>query len=148
MRSSFDSVKQAFAVCMLSSSTMNRSSLCSHPAISLPSTPSVGGLTERSVFSTEGWALAVHTSFRFKKRQKNFLFKAFADDEDFGKKASPEEVHQNMNFFDPMDYCSDCQIKSLFSHWNPDLQSSTLHDLAENITSKGTFCLLKQIINK
>ena len=89
MRSSFDSVKQAFAVRMLSSSTMNRSSLCSHPAISLPSTPSVGGLTEHSVFSTKGWALAVHTSFRFKKRQKNFLFKAFADDEDFAKKASP-----------------------------------------------------------
>ena len=107
MTSSFDSVKQAFAIRMLSSSTMNHSSLCSHPAISLSSTPSVGGLTEHSVFSTKGWALPVRTSFRFKKRQKNFLFKAFADGEHSGKKASPEEVHQNMrNFFDPVDYCS------------------------------------------
>ena len=149
MTSSFDSVKQAFAVRMLSSSTMNRSSLCSHPAISLPSTPSVGGLTEHSVFSTKVWALAVHTSFRFKKRQKNFLFKAFADGEHSGGKASLEEVHQNMrNFFDPMDYCSVHQIKYLFSHWSRDLRSSTLPDLAEKITSKGNFCLLKQIINK
>ena len=116
MTSSFDSVKQAFAIRMLSSSTMNHSSLCSHPAISLSSTPSVGGLTEHSVFSTKGWALPVHTSFRFKKRQKNFLFKAFADGEHSGKKASPEEVHQNKkNFFDPVDYCSVRQIKSLFS---------------------------------
>ena len=106
--SSFDSVKQAFAIRMLSS-TMNHSSLCSSPAISLPSTSSVGGLTECSIFSIKGWALPVHTSFRFKKRQKNFLFKAFADGEHSGKKASPEEVHQNMrNFFDPMDYCSVC----------------------------------------
>ena len=94
MTSSFDSVKQAFAIRMLSSSTMNHSSLCSHPAISLSSTPSVGGLTEHSVFSTKGWALPVRTSFRFKKRQKNFLFKAFADGEHSGKKASPEEEHQ------------------------------------------------------
>ena len=93
MTSSFDSVKQAFAIRMLSSSTMSPS-LCSHPAISLSSTPSVGGLTEHSVFSTKGWALPVRTSFRFKKRQKNFLFKAFADGEHSGKKASPEEEHQ------------------------------------------------------
>ena len=141
MASSFDSVKQAFAVCMLSS-TMNHSSLCSSPANSLPSTSSVGGLTECNIFSVKGWALPVRTSFRFKKRQKNFLFKAFADGEHSGKKASPEEVHQNTrNFFDPVDYCSVCQIKSLFSHWTGDLQLSTLPDLAEKITSKGIFCL-------
>ena len=120
MKSSFDSVKQAFAIrMMLSSSTMNHSSLCSHPAISLSSTPSVGGLTEHSVFSTKGWALPVRTSFRFKKRQKNFLFKAFADGEHSGEKASPEEVNQSMRkFFDPVDYYSVRQIKSLFSRWS------------------------------
>ena len=118
MTSSFDSVKQAFASHMLSS-TMNHSPLCSSPAISLPSTSSVGGLTEHNIFSTKGWALPVRTSFRFNKRQNNFLFKAFADGEHSGKKASPEEVHQNMrNFFDPVDYCSVCQIKSLFSRWS------------------------------
>ena len=85
MTSSFDSVKQAFAIRMLSS-TMNHSSLCSSPAISLLSTSSVGGLTECSIFSIKGWALPVRTSFRFKKRQKNFLFKAFADGEHSGKK--------------------------------------------------------------
>ena len=78
--SSFDSVKQAFPSCMLSS-TMNHSHLYSSPAISLPSTSSVGGLTEQSIFSTKGWTLPVHTSFEFKKRQRNFLFKAFADGE-------------------------------------------------------------------
>ena len=144
MTSSFDSVKQAFVICMLSSSIINHSSLCSHPAISLPSTPSVGGLTEHSIFSTKGWALPVRTSFRLKKRQKNFLFKAFADGEHSGKKASPEEVHQSMrNFFDPVNYCSARQIKSLFSGWSRDLRSSTLPDIAEKITSKGNFCLRK-----
>ena len=119
MTSSFDSVKQAFAICMLSSSTINHSSLCSHPATSLSSNPSVGGLTEHSVFSTKGWALPVRTSFRFKKRQKNFLFKAFADGEHSGEKASPEEVNQSMRkFFDPVDYYSVRQIKSLFSRWS------------------------------
>ena len=150
MKSSFDSVKQAFAIrMMLSSSTMNHSSLCSHPAISLSLTPSVGELTEHSVFSTEGWVLTVRTSFRFKKRQKNFLFKSFADGEHSGKKVSPEEVRQSMrNFFDPVQYCSVLQIKSLSSCWSQDLRSSTLPDLAEKITSKGNFCLLKQIIYK
>ena len=121
---------------------MNHSSLCSSPAISLPSTSSVGGLTECSIFSIKGWALPVRTSFRFKKRQKNFLFKAFADGEHSAKKANPEEVHQNMrNFFDLMDYCSVRQIKSLFLRWSRDLRSSTLPDLAEKITFKGIFCL-------
>ena len=98
---------------------MNHSSLCSPPAISLSSTLSVGGLTEHSIFSTKGWALPVRTSFRFKKRQKNFLFKAFADGEHSGEKASPEEVNQSMRkFFDPVDYYSVRQIKSLFSCWS------------------------------
>ena len=81
--------------------------------------------------------------------QKNFLFKAFADGEHSGKKTSPEEVHQNMsNFLDPEDYFSVCQIKFMFSRWSRDLRSSTLRDLAEKITSKGNFCLWKQIIKK
>ena len=121
---------------------MNHSPLCSSPAISLPSTSSVGGLTEHNISSTKGWALPVCSSFRFKKRQKNFLFKAFADGEHPRRKASLEEVHQNMrNFFDTVDYCSIRQIKSLFSCWSRDLQSSALPDLAGNITSKGIFCL-------
>ena len=88
MTSPFDLVKQAFAIRMLSSSsTVNRSSFCSHPAISLSSTPSVSGLRGHSVFSTKGWALPIHTFvFRFKKRQKNFLFKAFADGEHSGER--------------------------------------------------------------
>ena len=93
MTSSFDSVKQAFAIRMLPSSTMNHSSLCYHPAISLSSTPAVGGLTKHIVFSTKGWILPVCTFFRFKKRQKNSLFEAFADGEHSGKKNSPEKVH-------------------------------------------------------
>ena len=129
--------------------TMNHSSLCSPPAISLSSTLSVGGLTEHSIFSTKGWALPVRTSFRFKKRQNNVLFKAFVDDEHSGKKASPEEVHQNRrNFLDPVDYCSVCRIKSLFSRWSQDLRSSTNPGLAEKIIFKGNFCLLKLLIKK
>ena len=110
---------------------MNHSPLCSSPAISLSLTSSVGGLTEHSIFSTKGWALPVRTSFRFKKIQNNFLFKAFADGEHSAKKASPEEVHQNMrNFFHPVDCCSVRQIKSLFSRWSQDLRLSTLPDLS------------------
>ena len=132
MTSSIDSVKQLLVIHMLSSSTMN----CYLFVLPLP-------LVCHQLHQL------VCTSFRFKKRQKKFLFKAFADGEHSGKKASPEEVHQNMrNFFDPVDYCSVCQIKFLFSRWSWDLQSSTLPDLAEKITSKGNFCLLKQIINK
>ena len=50
------------------------------------------------------------------------------------------------NLFDPMDCCSVCQIKSLFSHWSRDLRSSTLPDLAEKITSKGNFCLFDKLL--
>ena len=58
------------------------------------------------------------------------------------------------NFFDPVDYCCDCQTKSLLSCWSRDLHSSTLPDLAEKITSKGIFSLkrnddtLSQLISK
>ena len=115
--------------------------LCSPPTISLSSTSSVSGWKERSIFSTNGWVLSVHTSFRFKKR-KNFFFEVFADGEHSGKKTSPEKVHQNMrNIFDLMEYCSVFQIKFLFSHCSWDLWSSTLPDLAEKITSKGNFVL-------
>ena len=87
MTSSFDSVKQAFTIRILSS-TINHSSLCSSPASSLLSASSVGGLTERNICATKGWALPVRTSFRFKKRKNNFLFKAFADGKQSGKKTS------------------------------------------------------------
>ena len=146
MTSSFNLLKQAFASRMLSS-TMNHSPLCWSSAISLTSTSSLGGLTEHSIFSTKGWALPVHTSLRFKKRQNNFLFKTFANCEHSGKKASPEGGRQNMrNFFDPVDYCSVRQTKSLFSCWSRDLRSSTLPDLAEKITSKGIFSLWKEMM--
>ena len=121
MTSSFDSVKQAFTICILSS-TINHSSLCSSPFSSLLSASTVGGLTERNIRATKGWALPVRTSFRFKKRKNNFLFKAFADGKQSGKKTSPEEVHQNMrNFFDVVDYCSVFQMKFLLSHWSTDV---------------------------
>ena len=143
---SFHSVKQAFGICMLSSN-MNHSSLCSSPAISLSSTSSGGVLIERSIFSLNGGTLRVCTSFRFKKKQKNFLFKAFADGKHSGKKASPKVVHQNMRtFFNPVDYCSAHQIKSLFSRGSQDFRSSTLPDLAEKITSKGNFCLFDKLL--
>ena len=47
---SFDSVRQAFATHMLSS-TMNHSSLCPYPALCLSSTSSVGGLRTHYIFN-------------------------------------------------------------------------------------------------
>ena len=92
MTSSIDSVKQLLVIHMLSSSTMN----CYLFVLPLP-------LVCHQLHQL------VCTSFRFKKRQKKFLFKAFADGEHSGKKASPEEVHQNRNVFDPVE-CSPDQI--------------------------------------
>ena len=44
-------------------------------------------------FQGQGWALPVHSNFRYSNRQKRFLYKHFISGEESGKKMSPEQVN-------------------------------------------------------
>ena len=64
----------------------------------------------------KGRALLVRSTFRFKDNQESFLFKLFMNGEINGSKVSLDAAHQEIRkYFQPEDYYTSKQIRSLFS---------------------------------
>ena len=91
-----------------------------------------------SLFHKKGWALQVRSTFCFKGNQKSFLLKLFLNVEKTGSKVSPDTAYYEMwKYFQPEDYCTSTQIRSLFWRRLTQERNDRLKEIEKKTSENG-----------
>ena len=80
----------------------------------------------------------MRSTFCFKGNQKSFLLKLFLNVEKTGSKVSPDTAYYEMwKYFQPEDYCTSTQIRSLFWRRLTQERNDRLKEIEKKTSENG-----------